>query len=413
MNKGFTQLLLTAIFIALIWLLLPTGSIHAKLNYIGVPAIANPYFADVRAVISGILCFKDGIDPYISGACLSYDANWAYPRAWFLLSFLPISYAWVIYIGFFNILFFIAWILYLGKNLSNGAYLLLLFACCSSAVLFCLERGNADLLILQLIVGAFLLKRQKEWGFSLSIVLLLIASLLKIYPIVLLVLYINDITNRKKLIQVIVAALLFIVYLLVFRADFIVITQLAPSFTGISFGIGVLPKFLMEINKWVWLSQNFKWIWCLVAISTLLFAVKEQLKTTLKTSEISNEKTWYLVGAIIYLFNYLIGFQVDYRLLFLVLCLPSLLMRIGLVSNLVQLLLIFMVLWGNAITMWLNYLQSNVPISMGVYRPNVHFTIIEESAHAILSWILIYQLLKYFIPRLKVLFTHYFGRQTT
>lgn len=413
MNKSLMQLLFLGVYIALFWLLVPGVSVYAKLNYIGVPAIENPYFADVRAVISGVLCFKDGIDPYVPGACLAYDANWAYPRAWFLLSALPISYSWVLYIGFFNILFFITWIVYIGKNLKNQSFVFLLVAVFSSAVLFCLERSNADLLILQLLVAAFFVKGRGDWGFSLSVCLILIAALLKVYPIVLLLLYIDDIKDKKKLAQLFLSVLLFIVYVIVCFTDFIVMKQLAPNYTGISFGIGVLPKFLLQTNQWVWLAGSFKWLWYLAALIVVVWVINEQLKKAFNLVEISNEKLWYLMGSIIYLFNYLIGFQVDYRLIFLLLCIPFLLQRLSILNSIIQLLLIFVILWANAITMWLNYTQGHIPISIGVYRPNINFTIIEEFAHVLLSLIIVCQLAKHFTPRLRLLYIHYFGRQTT
>jgi hypothetical protein len=373
----------------ILYAIIPAQGIHTKLNFMGVPAIAQPYFADINAVLGGIECFKAGFDPYNPDACLAYDARWAYTPTWFLLSPLPISRSWTLAIGIIQLLVFILSIAYFIRNTPYKRWIWAVLLLLSPALLFAFERGNADILMCILLFWAVYVKADQP---ILSLALIALAASLKVYPIVALLIFLPDLKDKTLRWYILGTGLAFLAFVVYYFKEFQQIQALSPKFVAISFGWVVFQLHAAEMG--FPLISSFIFGGGILGGAVILFF---SLKSKPITYKESFPDQLFLAGSAVYLFNYILGFQVDYRLVLLSMLLPKLLSDPkGLkLKHLYLLVLMFVMTWGNLGSMWVNYSDYQMPITMGVYRAHPMLTFIEESTHFIFALLMLKEILHF------------------
>ena len=149
-------------------------------------------FVDLEAIPASIRCWRQGIDVYSSTPCDVLGRPFNYAPLWLRLPFLPTEASWTPWLGLGLVSLFL---LALGvlpqpKACIDRAFVVLgTFSCLP---VFAAERGNADLVMFLLIVVAALCLEGGPVLRMVGYVVILLAGLLKVYPLAALLLLLRE-----------------------------------------------------------------------------------------------------------------------------------------------------------------------------------------------------------------------------
>ncbi len=368
-------------------------------EWFGVPALPTP-FRDLRVITAAWDCDRLGYDVLTYNPCLASQAiDYNYPRIWLVLGWLGLNQSHTTSLGILVGAGFFATILAMAGRLTVWEAVVYAVVLCSPSVMLAVERGNCDVVVfMMLVLALWLMQRQRTtWRYGAYAVLLL-AAVLKLFPIVALISAVRE--RRSRFFPVISVGLgLFLIYALAILGDIRQIDAITPRSTVISYGSLVWGDRLLLPDKilYGWGLQGvltYETIRTLlgtiaslaVTIPSGLLAIKTDTRLlslqsdppkspltsplTRGTSGLpyfqggqgeSNpeqqrgESTLdsFRVGGAIYLATFiLVGNNWDYRLIFLVLTLPQLLAWVKSSSGLRMVSLITLV--SILITVWLS-----------------------------------------------------------
>ena len=323
-----------------------------------------PYFVDLKILLCGIDAIREGADPY-TVICYQGSPFFNYPYIWGFLSFFPfITTSNLIYIGLglalilFSVLYF-----YIGKINFFGA-IVYTFLFVSPAIMLGVERGNCDLIIFILLLIPIFNKN----NIVLFSFIVLITSFLKLFPIGSIFCILNNVNNRvkKSLWSFVSVILIFLMYLILMKENIIMVSQKTPRpYGGVSFGIGEIPSMFINYFK---NYPSLKVFIFIIFIVLFLFTfiifyhiVQKKIKTPLVDS--GSKGISYLIGSGIFITTYLIGYNWEYRLIFLLFTIPQILCWIGENKFIAKNLLILSIL-----IVWQSYTVSLLSIGIrGIY----------------------------------------------
>ena len=149
-------------------------------------------FLDWINMPATIACWQQGVDVYTTVPCDPLNRAFVYSPLWLRLGFIPTGPQAVVWTALGLVVLFIATLGFLPQARSPGEFAVMLAGCCSSATILLIERGNIDLLIFTLAVATALCL---ERGLAVRIIgygLIVLAGLLKFYPLVLLLLLLRE-----------------------------------------------------------------------------------------------------------------------------------------------------------------------------------------------------------------------------
>lgn len=286
-----------------------------------------PYFVDLEILLCGIDAIREGANPY-TALCFEGEAYFNYPYIWGFLSIFPfITAANHIYIGLsLIILFFLSLYFFIGKlSFKQALFYAAIFI--SPAVMLGLERGNSDVIIflILMLVPLFVYKSK-----ILSSILILCTSMLKIFPIGALIWLFNnpkkDLTKSVWLFIGVVFSFLIYIYLML--DSIIQVSDKTPRpYKEASYGLGGMPSFILGFFNVS--AEQSKWIFLGFALlcSMLFLIIYKYLnkKVGLPKIEQNAKGAAYLMGSGIFLMTCLIGYNWEYRLIFLIFTLPQIL----------------------------------------------------------------------------------------
>lgn len=315
-------IVLVIYFFTLIYCEVYLGSYTVISNFFGIYSI--PYFVDLKVLLCGLDAAEVGADPY-KAICYNGNPIFNYPIAWTIFSSIPfLDEGNLIYLGIsMGVLVFIFIFLFIGKiSLTESIIYSVIFI--SPAIILGIERGNCDLLIYMMLFIPFV--KSKVSPITLGIVVL-ITSILKLYPIGALVglLFNNNNKFNNKLIIFSTILLLFIVYLILFRENIAVVSSQTPRpFYGFSYGFGNIPSLLIKN------FPSFEFliiIGCVVLFVIQFFVLSILFSKSLRSLVIMNNNKGYafIAGCCIFLITSVIGYNFEYRLVFLLFTIPQIL----------------------------------------------------------------------------------------
>jgi hypothetical protein len=180
-------------FLAIATIYVAAPAVYAGLMRIwGIPVSDFP-FLDLHAVISALECKRQGFDVMRSNPC---DVLFLYSPLWLEASILPIDHRWLVPTGIALNLLFILTLFRLPTPATRGGIVVILAASFSPMIGYALERANVDVLLFVVIVmstppaAALWPRRLVSYG------IILLAGLLKYYPLALLLLALRETLNR-------------------------------------------------------------------------------------------------------------------------------------------------------------------------------------------------------------------------
>ncbi len=234
-----------------------------------------------------------------------------YPRIWIIISHYSNIQSDTVLYSTYAIFFLLYSYIFLNFSKKFQSYFFCYLFICGSNLLL-LERGNVDFIIIVLIFYTFLSKFKflQYLGF-------LIVSCLKIYPAFSLLFFLK---NKKSVIYIVLLSLIFLIYLLIIKNDIKNISIVNPINGNSSYGF---LSIIINLEKYLNISLNYI---LFVSLNILLlltmyfkFFIKKLNETNLSNSNI------FLLGGGIFIFTFIINTHHDYRMMFLIFCVPLLL----------------------------------------------------------------------------------------
>jgi hypothetical protein len=161
------------------------GSLYAAWRMIQIPS-TTPLFVDTHTITDSIDCLARGQDPYVERACDYWHRLYNYPPIWLDARFLGVTSRSSNLIGTAISILTVSTLLLLFNARTWISAMIIFFAVTSLSLLFAVERGNSDQLILfLLVIGFFWIERRSAASrVYLSGSLIVLLTVLKIYPIV-------------------------------------------------------------------------------------------------------------------------------------------------------------------------------------------------------------------------------------
>jgi len=336
-------------------------------------------FADLRSVTSSWDCEHRGIEAFPHNPCDPFHRPANYPRLWTHLGVFGMGEGDTVPLGVaIGIVFFAAALAATGPlTLGEGAvYSVALLA---PATMLGVERGNVDLLMFGLVVLALLLVRRSPWAGAAPIVL---AGALKLFPAFALAPLVR---LRRRWPALLASVVVLAAYAAVTLNDIRTLRHVIPRVVVNSYGAGVVVEALrLRGISWVQSAADVRYVRLSVIGLGLLLALVLVLLRRPSTREPGGEGLRldaFWAGAGVYLGTYVFGNNFDYRLAFLLLCMPQLCTWIrhgGAPAP-----------WPAAalaallVTLWLSSAQPPLPFGLQTWYVNLAFP-----PEEVLNWLL-------------------------
>lgn len=276
-------------------------------SYFGISAMYPPTFADARNIQGALLSHQNGLDPTVSNPYDPWGRELLYPKTWLLLaSFLHLEgeINFLIFL-FLNLLSYCFICIKLTKNTTSIFPFILSI---SSASLLCIERGNMDIFIFNLLYLAF------SFGTLISSIIIVFASLLKIYPLVGLFLI-----KPGRFISYFLLFIL-VVFIYFYSQYLFNINNNLPLTTQGVFGLIAIRLLFSEHG--MNFSLSFLLILTILSLTPMSIALSKGFKLYNNIS--IKELNLFLIGVGIYAGLFISSINFDYKLIFLILCIPFL-----------------------------------------------------------------------------------------
>jgi hypothetical protein len=277
---------------------------NSVLYVLGVRPFDYP-FADFEAMLAGAQCWRHGIDVYVQNPCDVLGRPHDYSPLWLRLDFLP-GIAWNTTIGWALAIGFFLSLAALPPPRNRRAVAIILIALLSPNVAFAVERANVDVVIFLLAVGAGVWfaagSRQRLGAYG----LVLIAGLLKFYPLAVLAMTLREPPRRFVAVNLIAVAIL-IAFVFYFRTELTAIAANIPGgspFTDI-FGAINLPRgigFLLERGHLPMAGAAPGIVWALLlagAAARIVAMTRSPERRRALTAGSPAEMTFLILGALL------------------------------------------------------------------------------------------------------------------
>lgn len=206
---------------------LHTHAYYRVLTMIGINPTLYP-FVDWEYIGAGIRCWNNNIDVYIEDPCDVGNRPHDYSPLWLRAVFIPTDRGWTMPIGISIVVAFMLSLFWLVKPANWRELIVFVPACTSTMIVFALERGNVDVILFIMLVVAGVLSTGSLASRILSYVLILLAGLLKFYPLIVLL---TALRERPRTFTAIAAAagLIVLGFLYRFRTEVAAALKNTPS----------------------------------------------------------------------------------------------------------------------------------------------------------------------------------------
>lgn len=274
-------------------------------NSLGLPSM-SPAFADLRTVQGSLESIQGGFSPQIKNPGDPWARSMNYPSVWIEIAKVAHLQSEINYLAFVSgMIALYIYCCYRIFSLDPSPWALLLIF--SGAPLLTIERGNNDLLIFSLLYFSTITPAVA------NVVLIFTATALKIYPALASVLLIHNL----KIFMAFVSACLILLYAM--RDELSLIRDATPavyylSYGSMSFAALIKTKFGIDIHHGL--------ITAALIFAAIATTFLRQVAVPNFSVENDTRSRLFIVGTVIYLGSFMLGSNWDYRLLFLIFCLP-------------------------------------------------------------------------------------------
>jgi hypothetical protein len=276
-------------------------------SFIGVPTM-TPHFADMRTVQGGLESLAQGFDPQIENPGDPWGRRMNYPSVWLELAAFLRLYQEANFTASVTVFLALAalTILYLNTRFPSVWILLLSL---STAILLGFERGNNDLVVFILVTLACLSPRGLAMG------LVIVSAMLKVFPLVAGAMFLDNLRRFAVFsVTATVSAAILLPELAQIRAG-------VPQSALLSYGSGSFGAAAAHVGLYI---PNLLISAILVGLAVIFYLIMDWPETPRQAPQFSLEQRLFLAGGAIFLGTFLLSSNFDYRLIFLILCIPYL-----------------------------------------------------------------------------------------
>jgi hypothetical protein len=296
---------------------------------IGVPA-ETPRFDDLRNLTSSWECTRRGLAVLPANPCDFHGRPADFPQIWLLPSHLGLGVGDTFALGLAQgALFLLAALFVLPAGASLGTGLVYLLVLCSPAVMLGVERENPDLILFPIVLLAVLAATRRGRGEAIGGALVLVAAVLKLYPVFALGFLVRRATRSTSRIAAVVAAA-FVLYALATIHYIHKMLSAIPTADTFAYGVRRVSEwFSLVAAETIHTLEGYRaWDAGLVLAALGIGCVIARcLGPRLAVSagpESTRDLDLFWAGACIYVGSYAIFRSNDYRLIFLLLTVPQL-----------------------------------------------------------------------------------------
>ncbi|HSX22486.1 MAG TPA: glycosyltransferase family 87 protein [Gaiellaceae bacterium] len=270
-------------------------------------------FLDLRSVTSSWECEHKGVEAFPDNPCDPFHRPANYPRLWTRFGAVGLGPGDTVPLGVaIAVVFFLAALavtgpLTFGEGAVYGAALL------APASMLGVERGNVDLLMFALVAVGVLLIRRSPWAGAVPIVL---AGVLKLFPATALAALVR---KRNRWPAAVGSVVVLGAYGIATFHDIRTLRHAIPRQVIDSYGAGVVADVLADSPSGVREVRI-----AVIVVGLLLALGLRLLRGGANGNDGGLRLDVFWAGAGIYLASYVFGSNFDYRLAFLLLCVPQL-----------------------------------------------------------------------------------------
>jgi hypothetical protein len=311
-------LLLTLLGAALLPLLMASFGPERTWRLWNIPTM-RPGFADARTITAGAESRRAGFDPLLDNPADPWHRVMNYPRPWQGLFRLGLDQRDTVAVALVMIAAFLAGLLLFVDRIDRPTAWLMAAALFSPAVLLGIERANVVLLIFFLCAGALVVLRRSAVAAAL---LLTAAGLLMYYPFLGLVCLVRAPRHRCLwLVGLAVAA--GVAYVALTWRDVMLVARSIDRGTFLSYGVNVgwmATRQLSGSNTAVVGVAASSAVLLVGAVVAMVSSARRGLEPAAAPDP--QHLDGFRLGAAIYAGTFLLGNNWDYRLVFVLFCLP-------------------------------------------------------------------------------------------
>ena len=293
----------------------------------------EPAFLDLRSLLSALDCHRLGADVYAANDCDPDGRRFNYPRAWLRLAPTGLGEDETFPVGYAQATLFMLALGVVAARLRNVGSALIALACLvSPSVLLGIERGNIDLAMFVLLVLAALAGAAggKVYGTA-AVALFVAAAVGKLMPVFALMCV--ALPHRRYLRIAMAAAAASGVWFVLDPGNLMDIAANTPQHMATSYGYktfflaaeGFFRKFEIggpDLHEFV---RDVLPLICVAAAVALAFAwALVQRRRCAPMLDAGFDSLLFTIGGGVFAGTFLLGSNWDYRLVFLMLCLPRL-----------------------------------------------------------------------------------------
>jgi hypothetical protein len=276
-------------------------------------------FLDLRVISGSAESYAAGYDPGLNNPFDPYNRLFNYPRIWYILLASGINMGWTIPMGLILVGLFLAAVNFFPSRLDKTSSILMALVLFSPAVLLGVERGNVDLLFFFLAALSLLFVERSA---PVTLATVLVGMLFKLYPIFGIGVLVSQ-DAKRSLKYILAGTLLTAFYFLLTWNDLLHVFEATQKGNDLSYGVNVILVFLAS-----YLVGGSGWLKVLLyvlAFAMLVFAVAFGIRYRWQTeaTDLRNRRAFW-VGAGIYVGTFLLGYNWDYRFMFLLFTIPQL-----------------------------------------------------------------------------------------
>ena len=304
---------------------------YSGLAFIGIATVRYP-FIDFQNILAAVDCWQHGTDVYFNNPCDILNRLFDYSPLWLRFPFLP-GKEWTNPLGLCLAISFFLALAVLPAPRSAKELLTRLIATLSPVTTFAVERGNSDLLMFVMATAAGVLLLGPLRRRVAAYAMIVIAGLLKFYPLVLMILTLRE---RPRVFLWVngAAAVVVLSMFLYFRAE---VAKLVPNIlsgwaVGDLFGAHILP----DLIAWMAGTATHPRLsilarlltfaaLCLAMAGWFLHSVRWRDFRIALAQLPDPEKIFLLIGAALIGGCFFTGSSIGYRGIYLLFSLPGLL----------------------------------------------------------------------------------------
>lgn len=307
--RGF-PVVLYCVFVSLTSVTIVNIGWTAVWKFLGIPSM-TPIFADMRTIQGAIASSSQGLNPQITNPGDPWGRTMNYPEIWIQIA-RTLHFQSEVNFILWNLIVVVFFLLACIYVLRKSPDFMSLIVICSTSTLLAIERGNNDLIVFSLLMGTLVVG-----GIS-GRIFLLISIVVKIYPAF--VVPFLSVKKKEKIILILATT----IYLIALHDQLKFISSGNSAGGPLSYGIKstavVARDYLLSFFGFKVALVPILIVLILFILVTLFPAAiivkREIVLCDVKTTDM------FLFGSVVYCFTFIFSANWDYRLIFLIFCLP-------------------------------------------------------------------------------------------